>query len=439
MRRALAGATRGARSPARLASTAAEAMPSSSSSLSVYEFEGLRVIELSRAEELNSLDMELAGELNRMLAKWEDNAMISSVVLRGDQGCFCGGTDLDWLRMNRDAAPELYGALADLYLRVSTYRKPIVSLASGTIAGGGLGLANTYVTTKAPPPRARRRRAPPACSPPLARRPFSVATEKTTFSVSEPSFGLVPDGSVLHMLANADKESGVPVGRYLALTGAPIAGAEMARFSLVPYCVPDVSLDDLVAHLSSLSSLSSLRQPDLRRALALFSEAGLNTEGLELADLPPTLLADEAAHDGDEAEAWSPEETEAVATCFAHNSVEAIWSSLEARSGSSEWARSALEQMSRAHPAALKATLRLMDVCARRTLPEAVDLTIAVAARISSAPGFDGGRLSCCGLLPAALVEPPRVYAVRRGRLQPDGHGIFAASEPDFFSRLQQR
>ena len=162
MRRALAAAARGGRPPARLASTAAEAVPSSSSSLSVYEFEGLRVIELSRVEELNSLDMELAGELNRMLAKWEDNAMVSSVVLRGDQGCFCGGTDLDWLRMNRDAAPELYGALADLYLRISTYRKPVVSLASGTIAGGGLGLANTCVTTKLaaarapPPPRPAR-------------------------------------------------------------------------------------------------------------------------------------------------------------------------------------------------------------------------------------------------------------------------------------------
>mmetsp|Transcript_103379 Transcript_103379/g.297064 ORF Transcript_103379/g.297064 Transcript_103379/m.297064 type:complete len:396 (-) Transcript_103379:228-1415(-) len=363
MRRALAAAARGGRPPARLASTAAEAVPSSSSSLSVYEFEGLRVIELSRVEELNSLDMELAGELNRMLAKWEDNAMVSSVVLRGDQGCFCGGTDLDWLRMNRDAAPELYGALADLYLRISTYRKPVVSLASGTIAGGGLGLANT---------------------------PFSVATEKTTFSVSEPSFGLVPDGSVLHMLANADKESGVPVGRYLALTGAPIIGADMARFSLLPYFVPDVSLDDLVAQLSSLSSLSSARQPDLRRALTLFSEEGPNTEGLELADLPPSLLADEVAHSGGEAEAWTRKETEAVAACFAHNSVEAIWSSLEARSGSSEWARSTLEQMSRAHPAALKATLRLMDGCARRPLSEAVDLTIAVAARISNESGFDG-------------------------------------------------
>ena len=407
MRRALAAAARGGRPPARLASTAAEAVPSSSSSLSVYEFEGLRVIELSRVEELNSLDMELAGELNRMLAKWEDNAMVSSVVLRGDQGCFCGGTDLDWLRMNRDAAPELYGALADLYLRVSTYRKPVVSLASGTIAGGGLGLANTCVTTKLaaarapPPPRPAR-----LLTTGSTRRPFSVATEKTSFSVSEPSFGLVPDGSVLHMLANADKESGVPVGRYLALTGTPIIGADMARFSLLPYFVPDVSLDDLVAQLSSLSSLSSARQPDLRRALTLFSEEGPNTEGLELADLPPSLLADEVAHSGDEAEAWTREETEAVAACFAHNSVEAIWSSLEARSGSSEWARSTLEQMSRAHPAALKATMRLMDVCARRPLPEAVDLTIAVAARISSESGFDGGRrLSWCGLLqPSALL-----------------------------------
>ena len=111
--------------------------------------------------------------------------MISAVVLRGDQGNFCGGADLDWLRYetrqpnsrnrlvchaqprsntpsgdtqpllrsaNRVAAPELYSALADLHLRIATYRKPVVSLASGTVAGGGLGLANTYAHPHAQPP-----------------------------------------------------------------------------------------------------------------------------------------------------------------------------------------------------------------------------------------------------------------------------------------------
>ena len=38
--------------------------------VSVYELEGLRLIEISRPEDLNSLDLELAGEINRLLEKW---------------------------------------------------------------------------------------------------------------------------------------------------------------------------------------------------------------------------------------------------------------------------------------------------------------------------------------------------------------------------------
>lgn len=89
------------------------------------------------------MDVESAGELRRYLAMWATNINVSGVVLRGSDGVFCGGADIDWLAKHRNQAPHLYEALRGLYTAVAEHPKPVVAFLNGDVNGAGIGLANT--------------------------------------------------------------------------------------------------------------------------------------------------------------------------------------------------------------------------------------------------------------------------------------------------------
>ena len=92
-------------------------------------------------QELNSIDLKTAKDIQRRLEAWSENDMITAVVLQGEGGCYCGGVDLDWLSAHREHTADLYAAVGDLYSSISKYPKPIVSMINGDVSGSGLGLA----------------------------------------------------------------------------------------------------------------------------------------------------------------------------------------------------------------------------------------------------------------------------------------------------------
>jgi enoyl-CoA hydratase/carnithine racemase len=213
---------------ARLRTTVALARSlSSMAKLSVSESEGLRMFQLNGSASLNSLDLRTAHEMQQMLRCLQASTSVTSYALHGKNGYFCGGVDLDWLSANRGRAPELYKALGDLYEFVASSAKPIVAIVNGDVSGGGLGLTNSM---------------------------FRIVTSGARFSIPEPSFGLVPDGPVLKMLAKCDADSGLPVASYLALTGQPIGSNDMMLLGLATHQIHDnIITNNVIRSLASVS------------------------------------------------------------------------------------------------------------------------------------------------------------------------------------------
>jgi enoyl-CoA hydratase/carnithine racemase len=322
------------------------------------------MFQLKGSASLNSLDLETAQEMKRMLKLYADSTSVTSYALHGKSGYFCGGVDLDWLSANRTRAPELYKALGDLYELIAMNTKPVVAIINGDVSGGGLGLTNTT---------------------------FRVVTTGARFSIPEPSFGLVPDGPILKMLAKCDADSGLPVASYLALTGQPIGSNDMMLLGLATHQIHDsIIADEVIRSLASVSyEEGGLLQDNLKDLLNTYcmwyDHAGMDTAtfnlmsergGGEFLNTKKTTL-------------WTPEVRAAMIDCFACKSVEETWQKLESlESHSNAWATAALAGMKASPALSILATKRLVLECASLTRQDASELTQRIASRLALAAPF---------------------------------------------------
>jgi|Dee2metaT_26_FD_contig_31_3415061_length_1238_multi_4_in_0_out_0_1 enoyl-CoA hydratase/carnithine racemase len=327
------------------------------SSVVISQDSGLRIISLNRQEELNSFDMDTANELKRRLEAWSNNEMITTLVLQGRGGIYCGGIDLDWLATHPESAGDLFATMGDVYSTVAQYSKPLVSMMNGDVSGAGLGLANT---------------------------PYRVVTGGTRFAVPEASFGLVPDGPAVKMLLRADNSSNLPMAAYLCLSGRFIDGAEMVHCGLATHIVDDASVELISRHLSSISYASP---QDLAiaigDALSLFCDTNTNPTMAENAwntvhKIDDTIEIDDRG----------PDHRDVLVECFSCDSVVETWTRLEARASSSRWAELTLGGMQLVPPVALFATRRLLEDSIELSDTEAAALAQKVALRLSSGSAF---------------------------------------------------
>lgn len=119
------------------------------------------VISIARRERFNSLDVDTARDLRKAGLLCARDAGVRAVILRGDDGVFCSGADLKYIRSGGDregltyltpdarAADGGYGAvfkqiLEYIHSTISEIRrapKPFIAAVDGMAAAGGLGLA----------------------------------------------------------------------------------------------------------------------------------------------------------------------------------------------------------------------------------------------------------------------------------------------------------
>ena len=105
---------------------------------------------LSRAQQLNALDLDMCELLVAQLSAWSADDAIVAVVLAGDGARgFCAGGDVSRVvREINGAGPDRY-SYGDRFFAVEyqldyllhTYPKPLVTWAHGVTMGGGLGLS----------------------------------------------------------------------------------------------------------------------------------------------------------------------------------------------------------------------------------------------------------------------------------------------------------
>jgi 2-(1,2-epoxy-1,2-dihydrophenyl)acetyl-CoA isomerase len=122
---------------------------------------GVGYITIARRERFNSLDVRTAQDLRRAGLMMARDGRVRVVVLTGEEGVFCSGADLKYIRAGGDAAdlaylapgarttPEGYGErfkqiLEYLHSTIAEIRrapKPFIAAVDGMAAAGGFGLA----------------------------------------------------------------------------------------------------------------------------------------------------------------------------------------------------------------------------------------------------------------------------------------------------------
>jgi enoyl-CoA hydratase/carnithine racemase len=107
--------------------------------------EGTLVLTISDPPSRNTLSEQVFAAGVEALDVAEADASVRCIVLRGDGSHFCAGGNLQRLKANRNAAPEIQGNMLQRFhdfievLRV--FPKPVIAAVEGAAAGGGFSLA----------------------------------------------------------------------------------------------------------------------------------------------------------------------------------------------------------------------------------------------------------------------------------------------------------
>lgn len=190
-------------------------------------------IELNRPAKLNALNLAMLTELDRVLRMWAEDSSIQLVLLtgRGERG-FCAGGDIaDFHQaITTDKHQDFINLLSlefDLDYLISTYPKPLISLARGITMGGGIGLAS--------------------------HAPVRLVTANAKLGMPEAKIGYTPDVGGSHLLANAPGH----LGEYFAMTADSFSGADAVFMGFADVVVSDDFAENILDELDELLGLSA--------------------------------------------------------------------------------------------------------------------------------------------------------------------------------------
>ncbi len=195
--------------------------------------EGIRVRELATAcgrrfgvatlaspATLNALTLAMVDMLQTQLTRWATDPDVVGVLLEGEgDKAFCAGGDvMDLYRsmLDGDTAPDTPNTYARQFFSreyrldflIHTYPKPLLCWGNGIVMGGGLGL--------------------------FAGASHRVVTERTRMAMPEIGIGLFPDVGGSWFLNRMPGR----LGRFLALTGAQLAAADVRFVGLADHRLP---------------------------------------------------------------------------------------------------------------------------------------------------------------------------------------------------------
>ena len=142
----------------------------STAPLLVEHKDGIAILTLNKAEINNAFDDEIISLLIMALDDCRLNDDVKVIQLRGAGKHFSAGADLNWMRrmakLDYSANQEDAGQIARLMSTLYQLEKPTIAIIQGASYGGAVGLI--------------------ACC------DFAIATENSTFCLSEVKIGLAP-------------------------------------------------------------------------------------------------------------------------------------------------------------------------------------------------------------------------------------------------------
>jgi enoyl-CoA hydratase len=290
-------------------------------------------LRLNRPRQLHALNTAMCEAMLGALSGWATDGAVDALVIDHAEGRgFCAGGDI---RMLADsgaadgvAARAFFHAEYRLNHRLFTLAKPSVAIMDGVTMGGGVGLA-------------------------LPCR-FRVATENTKLAMPETAIGLFPDvggGWYLSRLPGR-------MGRYLALTGARLNGAECLALGLATHFIP--------ADRAEAAKQAVVARP--------------------VSELEQVL----AEHAADPSEAPLLAHADAIARLFAADRLEEVLDALEG--DPSPFAQDTLATLRTRSPQAMKISLKLLlEAETIGTFEDEMRQEYAVATRVVQRHDFREG------------------------------------------------
>ncbi|KFD27824.1 enoyl-CoA hydratase/isomerase family protein [Sphingobium yanoikuyae] len=315
---------------------------------------GVGRLRLNRPKAIHALSRAMCATMTDALLAWQDDPAISAVMIDHAEGRgFCAGGDIRLIAESAAgdnlAARDFFATEYRLNHLLFTYGKPVIAFMDGITMGGGVGIAQ--------PAR------------------YRVATERTVYAMPETGIGLFPDVGGGWYLSRLPGRS----GRYLAVTGARIDGADAIALGLATDYLPSDWLEEAKAAIIADPS-------DIGAALARYAVT------------PPDSHFAARLPDIDR--------------LFASDRLEDIYVAL--RADGSDWALAQLAALDTKSPQTMKVALRQLAQASRLTrFVDNMAMEYDLACRIIARPDIvEGVRALIVDKDNQPRWNPPTVEAV---------------------------
>ena len=193
------------------------------------------IITLNRPEKRNSLHPELVKQMKDKIKELENDNSIKVLIITGEGKAFCAGADLEYLNELRNYSSiqneEDSRELAELFLMIYKFPKPVIAAVNGAAIAGGCGLASV-------------------CD-------IVVADEENSkFGYSEVKIGFIPAIVSIFLV----KKVGEGMARQLLLSGELIDGKRAYEIGFANYMYNNALSGALdVASKLKMNSLLSMK------------------------------------------------------------------------------------------------------------------------------------------------------------------------------------
>ena len=107
--------------------------------------DSIRTIVLNRPEKLNSVNLEMAIELNQAVKNAANDKSVQCLVITGNGRAFSSGGDVNEMGEHLPKAGDLFYDLTEqihsIFSTILRMEKPVINSLNGVVAGGSLGFA----------------------------------------------------------------------------------------------------------------------------------------------------------------------------------------------------------------------------------------------------------------------------------------------------------
>ena len=292
--------------------------------------ENVGIIYLDRPKIINSLNLEMVKDIEKILKKWENDDKIKAVLF--DSLCqkgFCAGGDLktiynDYLlNDNCQNKDEFYEEEFILDKYVKDYKKPIISHYFGIVMGGGIGLT--------------------------INSDFIVCDESVNWAMPETRLGFVPDVGVCKHISKLPQA----LGQYLGLCGESLESSDLIKYNLANLYLDSNKYKEFLDILIDLSKDYEKEE--------LIENLKIKTEKLKLENKPSKIDKD----------------MEKIEKYFSYDSFDKILESLKANK-EDEFAQKTLENLKERYIFMLQVQFEKYFICKNLSKDQVFDLDLKI-------------------------------------------------------------